>query len=102
MEFADYKEDKSYFNRHIDEILYVLEKITTAKRKDRFDGIVIEDLDRFETTDIFLKLRELNLLLNESKVVGRKIFFIYAVRDDMFKDAERVKCFDYISSFKFF
>ena len=59
---------------------------------------MLEDLDRFETSDIFLKLRELNLLLNESKVVNRTIFFVYAVRDDMFQDAERVKCFDYIST----
>ena len=60
--------------------------------------VILEDLDRFGSTDIFLKLRELNLLLNESKVVDRKIFFIYAVRDDMFQDADRVKCFDYITT----
>ena len=84
-------ENTSIFNKHLDEILYFFEQTN-------YDVVMIEDLDRFETTDIFLKLRELNLLLNESKVVGRKIFFIYAVRDDMFQDAERVKCFDYITT----
>ena len=84
-------ENTSIFNKHLDEILYFFEQTN-------YDVVMLEDLDRFETIDIFLKLRELNLLLNESKVVGRKIFFIYAVRDDMFQDAERVKCFDYITT----
>ena len=81
----------SIFNKHLDEILYFFEQT-------EYNVVMLEDLDRFETSDIFLKLRELNLLLNESKVVGRKIFFVYAVRDDMFLDAERVKCFDYITT----
>lgn len=81
----------SIFNKHLDEILYFFEKTD-------YDVVMLEDLDRFESIDIFLKLRELNLLLNESKVIERKIFFVYAVRDDMFKDAERVKCFDYITT----
>ena len=81
----------SIFNKHLDEILYFFEMT-------EYDVVIIEDLDRFESTDIFVKLRELNLLLNESRVIERKIFFIYAVRDDMFCDAERVKCFDYITT----
>lgn len=84
-------ENTSIFNKHLDEILYFFEQT-------EYDVVMLEDLDRFETSDIFLKLRELNLLLNESKVVNRTIFFVYAVRDDMFQDAERVKCFDYIST----
>ena len=84
-------ENTSIFNKHLDEILYFFEQTD-------YDVVMLEDLDRFETTDIFLKLRELNLLLNESKVVGRTIFFVYAVRDDMFQDAERVKCFDYVTT----
>lgn len=81
----------SIFNKHLDEILYFFEQT-------KYNVVIIEDLDRFESTAIFLKLRELNLLLNESKVVGRKIYFIYAVRDDLFVDADRVKCFDYITT----
>lgn len=81
----------SIFNKHLDEILYFFEMT-------KYNVVIIEDLDRFGSTAIFLKLRELNLLLNESKVIDRRIFFVYAVRDDMFKDAERVKCFDYITT----
>lgn len=81
----------SIFNKHLDEILYFFEQTM-------YNVVIIEDLDRFKSTAIFLKLRELNLLLNESKIVGRKIFFIYAVRDDLFVDADRVKCFDYITT----
>lgn len=84
-------ENTSIFNKHLDEILYFFEKTD-------YDVVILEDLDRFDSIDIFLKLRELNLLLKESKVIERKIFFVYAVRDDMFQDAERVKCFDYITT----
>lgn len=108
MELADNKEDKSYFNRHIDEILYVLEKITTAKGKDRFDGIVVEDLDRFEEkidTQIFEKLRELCVLGNRriKKNTDKKkdknpsaLKFFYLLSDDTFLSKERTKFFDYI------
>lgn len=81
----------SIFNKHLDEILYFFEMT-------EYNVVIIEDLDRFGSTSIFLKLRELNLLLNESNVIDRKIFFVYAVRDDMFKDEDRVKCFDYITT----
>jgi len=87
-------EDKtktSIFNIHLDEILYFFERT-------KYDVVILEDLDRFESTEIFLKLRELNLILNKSNVIGRKIFFVYAVRDDMFVNADRVKCFDYITT----
>ena len=82
-------EDNSIFNRHLDEILYFFQ-VT------KYDVVIIEDLDRFGTPNIFLKLRELNQLINESKIVGRHITFIYAVKDDIFKDEERTKFFDYI------
>ena len=82
-------ENNSIFNRHLDEILYFFQ-VT------KYDVVIIEDLDRFGTPNIFLKLRELNQLINESKIVGRHITFIYAVKDDIFKDEERTKFFDYI------
>lgn len=84
-------EDNSIFNKHLDEILYFFQ-VT------KYDVVIIEDLDRFDTTDIFLKLRELNQLINESKIVGRHISFIYAIKDDMFKNEERTKFFDYITT----
>lgn len=82
-------EDTSIFNRHLDEILYFFQAT-------RYNVVLIEDLDRFGTSNIFLKLRELNFLLNVSKAVDRHIVFIYAVKDDIFKDEERTKFFDYI------
>lgn len=82
-------ENNSIFNRHLDEILYFFQ-VT------EYDVVIIEDLDRFGTPNIFLKLRELNQLINESKIVGRHITFVYAVKDDIFKDEDRTKFFDYI------
>lgn len=82
-------ENNSIFNRHLDKILYFFQ-VT------KYDVVIIEDLDRFGTPNIFLKLRELNQLINESKIVGRHITFIYAIKDDIFKDEERTKFFDYI------
>jgi hypothetical protein len=82
--------DKSVFNEHLEEIIYFFERTL-------YNVVVIEDLDRFESTDIFTKLREINILLNNSASVGREINFIYAIKDEMFTDkSERVKFFEYI------
>lgn len=59
--------------------------------------VVLEDLDRFKNTSIYTKLRELNQLLNLSQDIGRRIVFVYALRDDIFRTSqERTKFFDYI------
>ncbi len=87
-------ESTSIFNKHLDEIIYFFE-VTD------YNVVILEDLDRFYTPNIFLKLRELNYLLNNSNAISResgKITFIYAIRDDIFKDTSRTKCFDYIST----
>lgn len=80
---------ESILNKHLDEILYFFERTD-------FDVIVIEDLDRFENSEIFIRLRELNTLINNSKQVNRHIVFLYAIRDNMFKDKDRSKFFDFI------
>lgn len=85
------KDENSIFNHHLDEILYFFQCTS-------YNVVIIEDLDRFNTTDIFLKLRELNYLLNHSQIVGRNIKFIYAIKDDMFTDSSRTKFFDYITT----
>lgn len=87
----------SILNEHYDEILYYFEK-------NPFNVVVIEDLDRFDNTNIFTKLRELNILLNNADTLNNKkeykkigIKFLYAVGDDLFDDKkERVKFFEYI------
>ncbi len=83
--------EASIFNKHLDEIIYFFQRT-------EYNVVIIEDLDRFNTSEIYLKLRELNQLINESKEIGRHIVFIYAVKDDVFKDAQRAKFFDYIST----
>lgn len=81
---------KSILNHHIDELLYFF-----SVRP--YNVVIIEDLDRFQETEIFTKLREVNLLLNNSEKTKRKnIVFLYAVRDDMFTDKDRTKFFDFI------
>lgn len=88
--FGDNNSNKSILNHHIDEILYFF-----SVRP--YNVVIIEDLDRFRKTEIFTKLREVNLLLNSSERTKRKdIVFIYAVRDEMFTDKERAKFFDFI------
>ncbi len=82
--------DKSVFNQHLEEILYFFERTT-------YNVVVIEDVDRFDSTDIFTKLREINILLNSSKSINRQVKFVYAIKDEMFKDKnERVKFFEFI------
>lgn len=83
--------NESLFNRFIDEILYFFE-VTNHR------VVIFEDLDRFtDSYIIFSKLRELNILINNSSQIKRKIVFIYAVKDDYFKNTEeRTKFFDYI------
>lgn len=78
------EEDKnnfSYFNKYIDEILYYFET-------NKFDVVVIEDVDRFKSIRVFEHLKELNLLLNNSKQINRKITFAYAVKEDIFSNSK--------------
>lgn len=90
-EFAvDENISKSILNEYLDEILYFFE-VT------KYTVVVFEDLDRFEQTEIFTKLRELNHLINYSKKMNeRRVVFVYAVRDEMFQDKDRTKFFDFI------
>ena len=84
------KESGSIFNEHLEEILYFFQATN-------YNVVILEDLDRFDNPEVFLKLRELNYLLNHSKVMKqRKFVFIYAVKDDLFKDTSRTKFFDFI------
>ncbi|PAU94224.1 hypothetical protein CK503_08405 [Aliifodinibius salipaludis] len=84
------KIDSSILNKHLDEILYFFE-VTD------FNVVIFEDIDRYEEINIFSKLRELNILLNNSDQVDRDINFIYALRDEMFDDeTDRTKFFDFI------
>ncbi|OZI52406.1 YobI family P-loop NTPase [Bordetella genomosp. 4] len=79
----------SILNRHLDEILYFFQSTN-------YDLVIIEDLDRFNDTEIFVTLREINSLVNENAGVKRTIRFLYALRDDMFVNTDRTKFFEFI------
>jgi len=83
------EDDESIFNKNMDEIVYFFEETG-------YDTVFIEDLDRFESTEIFIKLRELNIILNNYEQIKKRIAFIYAIRDDIFVKDERTKFFDFI------
>ncbi|MBQ0159803.1 MAG: hypothetical protein KBT28_04165 [Bacteroidales bacterium] len=77
----------STINKYLEEILYFFEKT-------KYNVLVIEDLDRFNSTYIFSKLKEVNQLINSN---GRRVVFVYALRDDLFESREnRTKFFDFI------
>lgn len=83
------EDDESIFNKNMDEIVYFFEETG-------YDTVFIEDLDRFESTEIFIKLRELNTILNNYEQIKKRIAFVYAIRDDIFVKDERTKFFDFI------
>lgn len=80
---------ESILNRHLDEIIYFFQST-------KYDLVVIEDLDRFNNTEIFVTLREINSLVNENVDVKRTIRFLYALRDDIFVNTDRTKFFEFI------
>lgn len=85
-------EEESYFNKHMDEILYLF-------RNADVDAIVFEDIDRYDNNIIFSKLREINDLINNeinNKDKSRQIRFLYLIRDDIFTSKDRTKFFDFI------
>jgi len=81
--------ENSILNRHLDEIIYFFQEV-------KYKVVVIEDLDRFGSPEIFVKLREINKLINDNRQPCEKIKFLYALRDDMFVHNNRVKFFDFI------
>ena len=81
--------DESVFSKYLDEIFYFFE-VT------RYRYIFFEDLDRLDDPSIFVHLRELNSLLNNYDKIHSKIVFVYAVKDDIFRDEDRTKFFDFI------
>lgn len=80
---------ESVYNQFLDEILYFL-------KNTKYNTIIFEDIDRYNDLLFFSHLRELNALLNNSKYLNKKIKFIYAIRDDLFRNQDKNKFFDYI------
>lgn len=88
----DDKSDESVLDRDIKELVYLLKSSGTKI-------VVFEDLDRYNNTSIYTKLRELNFLLNHYvKISGDKkpVRFIYMLKDSLFFSKNRTKFFDFI------
>lgn len=82
--------DPSLLNVFIDEIVYFFDK-------QKYKIVIFEDLDRHNDGAIFIKLREINQIINNSLSDEKPVRFIYAVRDDIFNSPEaRTKFFDFI------
>lgn len=80
----------SLLNVYIDEIVYFFEQTG-------YNVVIFEDLDRHNDGAIFIKLREINQIINNTRPEGDPVRFIYAVRDGLFSTAEaRTKFFDFV------
>lgn len=83
--------DDSYFDKYLNEVLYLFENVAE-------DVVVFEDMDRFDASRIFERLREINTLVNLQRKKDNKpiLRFFYLLRDDIFISKDRTKFFDYI------
>ena len=83
--------EESYFDKYLNEVLYLFENIDA-------DVIVFEDMDRFDASRIFERLREINTLANIQRTKEKKTIlrFFYLLRDDIFISKDRTKFFDLI------
>jgi len=82
-------ESSSLLNNCLDEIVYFFSR-------SRSKVVVFEDLDRLGNSDIFVKLREINQIINNN-IRNEPVRFIYACRDDIFLGSDvRTKFFDFI------
>lgn len=86
---ADEKVDEVSLNKNMDEILYFFEETD-------YTLVVIEDVDRFDSPEVYTKLREINKIINDYDAIRRRIVFVYALKDDMFTNENRTKFFDFI------
>lgn len=90
--------ESSILNKHLDEIIYFFEE-------NNYDVVAFEDLDRFGSPEIFIKLREINKIINDRPrrrgmlhdLKGdQPLKFIFAIKDDVFFNKDRAKFFDFI------
>ena len=84
------QESPSLLNNCLDEIVYFFSA-------SGYRVVVFEDLDRLGNTEILIKLREINKIVNNNLQEHDSVRFVYAVRDDIFLGADvRTKFFDFI------
>ena len=86
IEIFDSETDSS-FDKYLNEVIYLFENCDV-------DAIVFEDLDRYDITLIFEKLREINYLVNKNS--KKDLRFFYLIKDNIFSTSDRSKFFDFI------
>lgn len=89
---AEFESNNNDFilSKFTDELLYFFSRT-------KIEILYIEDLDRFDDLSVFVKLREINQMINKSKIVKQKVTFIYCIKDDLFySELDRAKFFEYI------
>lgn len=86
IEIFDSTTDSS-FDKYLNEVIYLFENCDV-------DAIVFEDLDRYDITLIFEKLREINYLVNKNS--KKDLRFFYLIKDNIFSTSDRSKFFDFI------
>lgn len=87
-------EEDTYFDKYLNKVLCLFDAADA-------DAIVFEDLDRYDVTLIFEKLREINDLVYSRTKQGlrpgkKPLRFFYLIRDDVFTASDRSKFFDFI------
>lgn len=86
-------ENDDFFEEYIDEIIYLFTSFENDTDKSYL--LIIEDLDRFDNIEIFRKLKDLNIKLNQKSESNWT--FLYLIKDQLFhNDKERTKFFDLI------
>lgn len=91
-QFTEINNDETVLERDMKEIVYLLSSSGA-------EIVVFEDLDRYDSIDIFVKLKELNFLLNsyiETIEKDKVVRFVYLIKDSLFYSKDRTKFFDFI------
>ena len=91
-QFSESNNDETVLERDMKEIVYLLSSSNTSI-------VVFEDLDRYDSVEIFVKLKELNFLLNaylDTNGKNKIVRFIYLIKDGLFYSKDRTKFFDFI------
>ena len=64
------EQDESYFDKYLNEVLYLFENVEA-------NVIVFEDMDRFNSSRIFERLREVNTLINVNRKLNNDLRIIF-------------------------
>ena len=86
---------RDYLDQYSMDLVYCLEQ--TAEKIGH--TVVFEDMDRMRTDDvieIFVRLKEINAMVNQRLPEDKYIRFVYVVKDEVLARMEHYKFFDYV------